>query len=156
LIGHRTPALRSESSPQSAVYANDYDHVVLRREQTWDEDDDSVILIAKTNVLTIVGAILQAAGMDDVRFYRQHGVSCEDVDLPVKSASSVAAPIPLAKPKDSNAAERQRRHRANKSKLDHDSVTVTDAERDKELQLRLVTNQGENHSPLPSPAHAVA
>jgi hypothetical protein len=50
-------ALREQ--PAVAVYQNQYGQVVLRRERSWDEEDDCFIPIAQENVLTVVEAILK-------------------------------------------------------------------------------------------------
>jgi hypothetical protein len=129
--------------PSIAVYQNPYGQVVLRRERSWDEDDDCFIPIARENVLTVIRAILVAADMGDAKLYRDCGGneyfgSCEDIEWPDQNASAcvlieqVDSTLHLnqAKPKDKTAAERQRRHRANKAKPDRDTVTVTPAARD--------------------------
>ena len=135
-------ALREQ--PAVAVYPNDYGHVVLRRERSWDEEEDSVVLIAKTNVLTLVRAILVVAGMGDAKLYRDIGGNdlcgaCEDIEWPEDQFVSAEQHVGDAdhrseqpKAKDRTAAERQRRHRANKPKPDRDTVTVTAPERDSE------------------------
>jgi len=135
--------------PSLAVYSNRYGQVVIGRERSWDEEDDCFIHISNETVLTIVGAILRAAGMDDVQLYRQNGTACYDIDLPIrpevaammaarpdidwKAALEVTNEIEAdtgsgaepVQPKDRTAAERQRRHRANKERLAHDAVTET-------------------------------
>ncbi|MGH6792379.1 MAG: hypothetical protein ACRECF_06540 [Methyloceanibacter sp.] len=125
--------------PAIAVYLNSYGQVTLRRARSWDEEDDCFIPIAQENVLTVVGAILRAAGMDDVRLYRQLGdgpfAACEDIDISEEPFSREAEP----KPKDHTATERQRRCRANKAK--RDTVTPERDSRDnaeEEPALRLV------------------
>ena len=116
--------------PAIAVYANNNGQVTLRRQGAWDDDDDCFIPIARENVLAIIGAILAAAGMDDVRLYRESpGGLCSDIDLPEP-----------AQPRDRTAAERQRRHRAKLKERDSASENpVTDRdEAESALPLRLV------------------
>jgi hypothetical protein len=134
--------------PSIAVYQNNHGQVVLRRERSWDEEDDCFIPVAKENVLTIVRAILVAAEMDDLYLYQSTGALCHDVEWPgVRPA--IAARMEDRpdidwneanatfdegehRPKDPTAAERQRRHRANKrnSNVTPSSVTDTVTDRD--------------------------
>jgi hypothetical protein len=109
-----------QEQPAIAVYPNPVGQVVIRRQRSWDEEDDSFVHISRGNVLTIVGAILAAAGMDDIRLYRQHGMSCEDIGLGETQTRSLS--------KDRTGAERQRRYRnrhRNGSDRDVTDETVT-------------------------------
>ena len=66
-----------------AVYKISYGQIVVRRERSWDEEDDCFIPIAQENVLTVVRAILEAAGMEHVYLYKQGpGDLCHDIDWP--------------------------------------------------------------------------
>jgi hypothetical protein len=114
--------------PAVAVYANRYGQIVIRRERAWNDEEDVFIPIAETNVLTLIGAILRAAGMEDVKLYREtcnfgYGAGCEDIELPEATRSS--------------GAERSRRYRQNKKQRDA-GVTKRDAERDDVTPLQLV------------------
>jgi hypothetical protein len=114
--------------PAIAVYENTCGQVTLRRERAWNEEDDVFIPIARENVLTIIGAMLRAAGMDDVRLYRERpGGLCCDVEFPTSMEQPANLQI-ASKPKDRTATERQRRRRAktrDNRDRNRDSVTVT-------------------------------
>jgi hypothetical protein len=82
---------------------------------------------------------------DDVKLYRQNGMSCTDIDLPIRpdlaarmalrpdvdwkaaneDFNEIEAEVREPKPKDPTAAERQRRRRAKIRDGNRDSVTVT-------------------------------
>jgi hypothetical protein len=117
-----------QTQPAIAVYPNDCGQVTLRRERAWNEEDDCFIPIATENVLIVVDAILKAAGMDDVKLYRERpGGLCSDIEI--RTSSEQSANLQNAsKPKDRTATERQRRRRAktrDDRDGDRDSVTVT-------------------------------
>ena len=99
-----------EEQPALAVYTNPRGQCILRQEQRWDEQDDTVIFICAENALAVVRAILVAVGMDDLSLYRDCGWGGEDIDWP-ETPPAVAATAAEGKPKDSTAAERQRRRR---------------------------------------------
>jgi hypothetical protein len=128
-----------QNQPAIAVYTNACGQVVLRRERSWDEEDDGFIHISKENVLTVIGAILRAAGMDDVYLYRQSlGGLCHDVDLPARpDLGETGSNEEPAKLRDPTAAERQRRRRAKLRDSDRDNVTDDAPDRDAPL-LELV------------------
>jgi hypothetical protein len=98
--------------PAVAVYCNLYGGVTLRRERAWNEEDDCIIPIAKENVLAIIGAILRAAGMENVRLYRENGMACYDIDLPEAPQPAAEPKVEVAPSRDPTASERQRRRRA--------------------------------------------
>ena len=126
--------------PAIAVYCNSYGQVVLRRERSWDEEEDCFIPIARENVLTIVRAILVAADMEDCQLHRVLGDSdglCEfgeDIEWPEKPDTAFAE-----KPKDRTAAERMRKYRDRKRNgSDITPVTVDRNAVTEEPGLRLV------------------
>ena len=150
-----------QTQPALAVYSNKFGQVVIRREAAWDEEDDVFVHITKQNLLTIIGAMLEAAGMTDVRLYRESGMACHDIDLPTRADRMMAARPDIdwdtanqdfdelqeaEPPKDRTAAERQRRYRANKKLRDIVTKTVTPTVTDRDVadddgdtsQLRLV------------------
>jgi hypothetical protein len=132
--------------PAIAIYANGCGQVVLRRERSWDEEDDCFIHISKENVLTIVAGMLRAAEMFDIELIRARGGGgYEDVDLQDLivggAVMELRDELSRSVPKDKTAAERQRRCRENKTRRDRDSVTepVTDDAPDRDApQLELV------------------
>lgn len=145
-------AVAVQTQPALAVYSNNFGQVVIRREAAWDEHEDVFVHIVRDNVLTIIGAMLEAAEMTDVRLYRQNGMTCHDIDLPTRAERMMAARPDIdwdqanqdfdaleeaEGPKDRTAAERQRRHRANKKLRDSVTENVTDRDRE-EPELRLV------------------
>jgi hypothetical protein len=129
--------------PSVAVYANRYGQIVLRRERAWNEEEDPCIPIAQENVLAIIGAILRAAGMEDVRLYREtfqfaYGAGCEDIELPEPNSENSQNVVNSRNlPTRSSGAERSRRYRQNKKKRDA-GVTERDAERDGVTPMQLV------------------
>jgi hypothetical protein len=58
-----TASVVLHEQPQIAVYESDSGHVVVRREQSSNEDNDAVIIIAPENAVAICDAILAAAGI---------------------------------------------------------------------------------------------
>jgi hypothetical protein len=74
-----------------ACYENLNGDVVIRREQSWCEDEDTIIVINKAHVPALVQALIDTAGLE--------AESVEHAQLP-----------PPAKA-DTTAAERQRRYR---------------------------------------------
>jgi hypothetical protein len=103
--------------PAIAVYENKCGQVTLRRERSWDEEDDVFIPIAKDNVLTVIAHILRAAGMFDIELIRaRDGGGSEDVQLQdLIVGGAVVEPwdeLSRSVPKDKTAAERQRRYRS--------------------------------------------
>jgi hypothetical protein len=86
--------------PALAVYLNNYGQVTLRRERSWDEEDDCFIQITKENVLTVVRAILVAAGMEDLNLYSQHGMAC-------RTSSARGSIQPAGSRHDGHAARHQ-------------------------------------------------
>jgi hypothetical protein len=89
-----------------AVYTNVNDVVVVRQERAWDEDSDTIVLIHRQHVLTVVEAMLAEIGMG----------------LGEMQKSTTAA-------KDPTAAHRQRR-RGERLRDSHgdDAVTNRDAD----------------------------
>ena len=122
--------------PAIAVYLNNYGQVTLRRERSWNEEEDCLIPIARENVLTVVRAVLLAAGYEHARLYEQRpGGCCYDIDWPEgpfsrrevamvaarpdiewkavnKDFNEIEVEATEPQPKDRTAAERQRRRRA--------------------------------------------
>ena len=87
-----------------AVYVNPYGQVVLRRERTLDEDDDTFIVISSEFVPQVARALMSAAS---------HEVEFEP--------GAKLAQGENGKSRDKTAAERQRRYR--KRKRNGDGVT---------------------------------
>ena len=124
--------------PAVAVYCNLYGGVTLRRERAWNEEDDCIIPIAKENVLAIIEAILRAAG-ENVRLYRENGMTCYDIDLP--EAPQPAEPKGgVAPSRDPTASERQRRRRAKQRDSHRDTCRDDrDSGRDNVAELPFLT-----------------
>lgn len=120
-----------------AIYSNPHDDIVIRQAQSWDEDRDTFIVIARAHAFAAARQILVAAGFQP----REAAIMAArpDVDWEAHLADFHELAVgEEQKPKDTTAAERQRRHRANKARLDRDSVTDSVTGRDGELPLHLV------------------
>jgi hypothetical protein len=129
-----------------AIYSDERGQVVLRRERDWDEEADVCILIAPERAPMVAHAILEAAGLGNVQFYRVMGGSpglvdfCEDIDWRGTEGNldETSARRTEAEPKDRTAAERQRRRRAkqrDRAAAELSSVTEPVTDRDGELRL---------------------
>src|SRR5680860_1844805 len=80
---HADSSIAVREQPALAVYQNPYGQIVIRRERSWDEENDCFIPVAKENALAIVHAILEAAGMEHAYLYEQRpGCLCNDIDWP--------------------------------------------------------------------------
>ena len=104
-----------------AVYVNPYGQVVLRRERTLDEDDDTFIVISSEFVPQVARALMSAAS--------------HEVDF---SPCANLAQGENGKSRDRTAAERQRRFRERKRNGDGVTPVTRNAEtvtENKELQL---------------------
>jgi hypothetical protein len=155
-------AIIVREQPAIAVYLNSYGQVTLRRERAWNEEEDCFIPIARENVLTVVRAILLAAGYEHAHLYEQRpGGCCYDIDWPEgpfsrrevammaarpdidwkavnKDFNEIEAEATEPQPKDRTAAERQRRRRA-KQRDGRDNNRDSDRDRvTEEPELRLV------------------
>ena len=121
------------AQPAIAVYANQYDQVVIRREREWNEEDDAFITISAGNVLAVIAHILGAAGMNNIELIEAVGGGYRDVDM---AASA------MSKAKDPKAADRQRRCRANKKLRERDN-------RDNDRDARDVSTEIEQRPDMP-------
>ena len=113
-----------------AVEPKSGNEVVIRQRDYYDDEDD-LIYVSRGNVLNLIGGLLAAAGMDDVRLIHDQGDACEDVplqlyrpDLYKPEQFDVSPP----KPKDPKAAERQRRYRQGKRNRDGNRATTVENE----------------------------
>jgi hypothetical protein len=125
-----------------AIYANGQGGIVLRAQRAWDETDDSLVIVNRSNIIRVIYGMLRAAGYGDFQLYRTNGIACEDVPDPRDDDGSYPdgeeepdrehveqTEIRLienaSNAKDPTAAERQRRHRERKrnGRNGHDSVT---------------------------------
>jgi hypothetical protein len=117
-----------------AVYLNNADHIVIRRESAWDEENDTTIIIAPQNVTAFLQAVIRASGLP-LELIRRVGGGYEDVEDHLAGgavdradagagldADKLSDPPPAkpSSPKDATAADRQRRHR---EKLQRNAVT---------------------------------
>jgi hypothetical protein len=102
---------------------------------SWDDEQEAIIVtVAKQNVLCLIGALLRAAEMDDVRLIHDLGFGCEEVLLKSYRPDLIDTGSETKKPpsKDRTAAERQRRYRERKRNgacapetHDHDECRAT-------------------------------
>jgi len=118
-----------------AIYSNENGDIVVREEQRWDEERDQVIIIAQGHALRAARAILEAAGLGDVCFYRRtEGGLYEDVQV-----EPTVGDAPEIESKDRTAAERQRRRRAKqRDKRDGANRDDRDSDRDSVTDLPLL------------------
>ncbi|BAQ18240.1 hypothetical protein [Methyloceanibacter caenitepidi] len=72
------------NQPATAVYANKYKQVVIRQEADWNEEHDQFVFISPDYLLTVVHAMLRAAGREDACLCRPHvGGARRDIDREV-------------------------------------------------------------------------
>jgi len=118
-----------------AIYSNQDGNIVVREEQRWDEERDQFIVIARDHALRAAQAILEAAGLGDVCFYRRtEGGLYEDVQV-----EPTVGDAPEIGSKDRTAAERQRRRRARqRDKRDGTNRDDRDSDRDTVTELPLL------------------
>jgi hypothetical protein len=82
---NRDDSVILQDQPATAIYPNRRGEIIIRQQQQWDEEGDTVLVISRQHVIRTMYALLRAGGFNGVKLYESsNGICCQDVEDPAE------------------------------------------------------------------------